>query len=96
LEAEVRELKDLLDSKEEKIELLSKMHENRRPSQASLSPMSTAESRREPSPPKEDVFKVQASPLLLESDDSDSYFMGASSGRAFVGMNQCNVGREHH
>jgi hypothetical protein len=83
LEAEVRELKDLLDEKDEKIDMLSKMHQNRRPSTASVS-----ESRKEvaSTPPKEDVFRVQASPLLLGSENSDSYFMGASSGRAFVGM----------
>ncbi|KUJ18402.1 fungal-specific transcription factor domain-containing protein [Mollisia scopiformis] len=85
LEAEVRELKDLLDEKDEKIDMLSKMHSNRRPSTASsCSP--PAETRKEvvPSPAKEDVFRVQASPLLLGVENSDSYFMGASSGRAFV------------
>ena len=86
LEAEVRELKDLLDEKDEKIDMLSKMHQNRRPSTSSAS--IAAESRKElvSTPPKEDVFRVQASPLLLGSENSDSYFMGASSGRAFVGM----------
>lgn len=84
LEAEVRELKDLLDEKDEKIDMLSKMHQNRRPSTASVS--IPAESRKEAAsfPPKEDVFRVQASPVLLGSENSDSYFMGASSGRAFV------------
>ncbi|EPE29488.1 hypothetical protein GLAREA_00648 [Glarea lozoyensis ATCC 20868] len=43
-----------------------------------------ADSRKELSPPKDDLFRVQASPLLLGGDNSDSYFMGASSGRAFV------------
>ena len=83
LEAEVRELKDLLDEKDEKIDMLSKMHQNRRPSTSSVS----SECRREmlAAPPKEDVFRVQASPLLLGAENSDSYFMGASSGRAFVG-----------
>jgi len=86
LEAEVRELKDLLDEKDEKIDMLSKMHQNRRPSTSSASIAS--ESRKESLvvPPKEDVFRVQASPLLLGSENSDSYFMGASSGRAFVGV----------
>ncbi len=86
LEAEVRELKDLLDEKDEKIDMLSKMHSNRQPSMVSAPP--TPDSRQETvaTPPKEDVFRVQASPLLLGVDNSDSYFMGASSGRAFVGM----------
>lgn len=88
LEAEVRELKDLLDEKDEKIDMLSKMHSNRRPSTTIVSPSPEPGHEAAPSPPKakEDVFRVQASPLLLGSENSDSYFMGASSGRAFVGM----------
>ncbi|RFU29379.1 hypothetical protein B7463_g6947, partial [Scytalidium lignicola] len=86
LEAEVRELKDLLDEKDEKIDMLSKMNSHPRPPFSASVPSPAAESRREMSvsPPKEDVFRVQASPLLLGADNSDSYFMGASSGRAFV------------
>jgi hypothetical protein len=83
LEGEVRELKDLLDEKDEKIDMLSKMHSNRRGS-SPASAIASIESR-EISPPKEDIFRVQASPLLLGSETSDSYFMGASSGRGFVG-----------
>ncbi|KAJ2893934.1 putative transcriptional activator protein acu-15 protein [Zalerion maritima] len=86
LEAEVRELKDLLDEKDEKIDMLSKMHGNRRGS-ISVASSPTAEARKEGrgSPaPKEDTFRVQASPLLLGVENSDSYFMGASSGRAFI------------
>ena len=86
LEAEVRELKDLLDEKDEKIDMLSKMHQNRRPSTSSASTASECRKETLAVPPKEDVFRVQASPLLLGSENSDSYFMGASSGRAFVGM----------
>lgn len=91
MEAEVRELKDLLDEKDEKIDMLSKMHSNlgnrsrRRLSTPSDSPRSESAKEDVPVVPKEDVFTVQASPLLLGSDVSDSYFMGASSGRAFVG-----------
>jgi thymidylate synthase len=91
LEAEVRELKDLLDEKDEKIDMLSKMHSNlgdhsrRRRSIESTRPPAEMLKDETPSSPKDDVFRVQASPLLLGSDTSDSYFMGASSGRAFVG-----------
>lgn len=92
LEAEVRELKDLLDEKDEKIDMLSKMHSHhhhrRRPSAGSASSPSTVaagETRRDPTPPKEDTFRVQASPLLLGVENSDSYFMGPSSGRSFIG-----------
>ncbi|KAL2016217.1 hypothetical protein VTK56DRAFT_4048 [Thermocarpiscus australiensis] len=85
LEAEVRELKDLLDEKDEKIDMLSKMHGNRRsPAEPSHSPP-TADTKKEAGPPpKEDTFRVQSSPLLLGVENSDSYFMGASSGRAFI------------
>ncbi|TEA17130.1 Transcriptional activator protein acu-15 [Colletotrichum sidae] len=95
LETEVRELKDLLDEKDEKIDMLSRMHGNhhshhashRSPSVAASahSPNGTAaESRKESPAPKEDTFRVQASPLLLGVENSDSYFMGPSSGRAFI------------
>lgn len=87
LEGEVRELKDLLDEKDEKIDMLSKMRSNRRPSMATSTstPSSDIRSEAAQTPPKEDVFRVQASPLLLGAANSDSYFMGASSGRAFLG-----------
>lgn len=86
LEAEVRELKDLLDEKDEKIDMLSKMHSNRRPSAEPAHNSPTPDSRKGAgSPaPREDTFRVQASPLLLGVENSDSYFMGASSGRSFI------------
>ncbi|RYP01380.1 hypothetical protein DL766_004455 [Monosporascus sp. MC13-8B] len=85
LETEIRELKDLLDEKDEKIDMLSRMHNNRSTPAASHTPPTSVESRRDSTtPPKEDVFRVQASPLLLGVENSDSYFMGASSGRAFI------------
>jgi hypothetical protein len=86
LEAEVRELKDLLDEKDEKIDMLSKMHANRRPSVGSPASMSPQSRRDSPGvSAKEDTFRIQASPLLLGVENSDSYFMGASSGRGFIG-----------
>jgi hypothetical protein len=91
LEGEVRELKDLLDEKDEKIDMLSKMHGNhhhqsphRQPS-VSHSPSASPDSRKDSPPAKEDTFRIQASPLLLGVENSDSYFMGPSSGRAFIG-----------
>jgi len=85
LEAEVRELKDLLDEKDEKIDMLSKIHGNRRLSAASVQSQQP-DLKREPvaSPAKEDTFRIQASPLLLGVENSDSYFMGGSSGRSFI------------
>ncbi|KAK4195964.1 putative transcriptional activator protein [Triangularia verruculosa] len=87
LESEVRELKDLLDEKDEKIDMLSKMHSNRRsPSERSphRSPPPSSVRLESSPPPREDTFRVQASPLLLGVENSDSYFMGASSGRSFI------------
>lgn len=88
LESEVRELKDLLDEKDEKIDMLSKMHSNRRSPAESphRSPPPTSVRLESSPPPREDTFRVQASPLLLGVENSDSYFMGASSGRSFIGL----------
>ncbi|KXT14663.1 hypothetical protein AC579_3673 [Pseudocercospora musae] len=90
LESEVRELKELLDEKDEKIDMLSRIHSQsshpiqlpspRRPSTVSVdSPVGKAES-----PTKDEVFRVQQSPYLLDEDGSDSYFAGTSSGRTFI------------
>ncbi|KAK4138050.1 hypothetical protein BT67DRAFT_416078 [Trichocladium antarcticum] len=85
LECEVRELKDLLDEKDEKIDMLSRMHGNRRSPTARPHSPPAADSKKDAgAAPKEDTFRVQASPLLLGVENSDSYFMGASSGRAFI------------
>lgn len=83
LEGETRELKDLLDEKDEKIDMLSRMHNNRR-SPLSSSPV-VIERPADSPPNKDDTFRVQAVPLQLESDVSDSTFMGPSTGRTFVG-----------
>ncbi|MCJ1431209.1 Transcriptional activator protein acu-15, partial [Xylographa pallens] len=88
LESEVRELKDLLDEKDEKIDMLSRIHSfssPRRPSAISASSFPKEESGSSVSQSREDVFKVQQSPSLLDDDKrSEPYFMGASSGRVFV------------
>ena len=91
LETEVKELKDLLDEKDEKIDILSRIHPNSpsltRPSSTpSTSPdWPAVEGNIKPSTLKEDTFRVQQSPCLLDGEESDSYFMGASSGRSFMG-----------
>ncbi|KAF5615489.1 transcriptional activator acu-15 [Fusarium sp. NRRL 52700] len=84
LESEVRELKDLLDEKDEKIDMLSKIHGNRSSPSMPVSSPVAPESRMEALASKEDTFRVQAAPLLLGVENSDSYFMGASSGRTFI------------
>lgn len=90
LEQEVRELKDLLDEKDEKIDMLSRIHSTsshpihqlpspRRPSTGSVSEKSVAGEA-----PKDEKFKVQQSPYLLNGQGSDSYFAGTSSARTFI------------
>ena len=88
LETEVHELKDLLDEKDEKIDMLSRIHGNqrRRPSITSDSPSPAAADAKDGHDTKEDTFRVHASPLLLGVENSDSFYMGPSSGRSFIGM----------
>ena len=90
LETEVKELKDLLDEKDEKIDILSRIHprspSSRRPSAAGSSPTIAEQSPAVAAQEyKDDTFRVQQSPCLLDGDHSDPFFMGASSGRAFIG-----------
>ncbi|KAF3009758.1 hypothetical protein E8E13_009550 [Curvularia kusanoi] len=88
LEGEVRELKELLDEKDEKIDMLSRIHSHspqgysnaRRPSVQTL-PVADA---REESQEKDDTFRVQQPPLLVDDENSDSHFVGTSSGRTFI------------
>lgn len=93
LECEVRELKDLLDEKDEKIDMLTRIHSKspqpiRMPSprRPSLTPPEAGESKSETPVEKDDVFKVQQSPYLLAGagDGADSYFTGTSSSRTFI------------
>ena len=90
LEGEVRELKELLDEKDEKIDMLSRMHSHSPAAHSSVRRLSihspsTTETREE-SQEKDDTFKVQQTPLLLDDANDDSYFVGSSSGRTLVGM----------
>ena len=85
LEGEVRELKDLLDEKDEKIDMLSRIQSGSRHSSTSRSPASSSERKPSIGDAKEDTFRVQQSPILLEGENKDCYFMGGSSGRSFVG-----------
>ena len=90
LESEVRELKELLDEKDEKIDMLSRLHSQSSHPFQLASPRrtsTTSESSKDAkgdSPEKEETFKVQQSPYLLEGEGSDSYFAGTSSTRTFI------------
>ncbi|KAL8827748.1 MAG: hypothetical protein Q9191_003000 [Dirinaria sp. TL-2023a] len=80
LEGEVKELKDLLDEKDEKIDILSRVRlGSRRPSSTlSSSPVTDVKPIIEVQEPEEDTFRVQQSPSLLDAENADSsYFMDA-------------------
>lgn len=93
LENEVRELKDLLDEKDEKIDMLTRIHSGssqslqiptaRRPSSTSIGSSST---KPETLLGEDDTFRVQQSPHLSTGvrDGADSYFCGTSSSRTFI------------
>jgi hypothetical protein len=88
LEAEVKELKALLDEKDEKIDMLSRIHSHSpqsmsSPRKPSFPSPTTADSTEAPPDPN-DVFKVVQSPMLLDDESSNSYFMGTSSGRTLI------------
>lgn len=91
LETEVRELKDLLDAKDDKIDMLSKIHSSRQSfsigrrssSQSSETP-AIAASKVHDSP---STFTVHQCPTLHEGTAGhDPYFTGTSNGRALIGM----------
>ena len=87
LEAEVRDLKELLDEKDEKIDLLSKIHSFSRAS-STTSISSDGSPVVEFSTPqfKTDVFRLSQSPCLVQTERKlDSYFVGQSSARALIG-----------
>lgn len=93
LEQEVRELKDLLDEKDEKIDMLQRIHSQsshpiqlpspRRPSNTPPT-AGTADLSKVESPSHDDMFRVQQSPYLLDDEGADSYFSGTSSSRTFI------------
>lgn len=90
LEMEVRDLKSLLDQKDERIDMLSKERSSRWPTRCSSSGKIARDIRDEPSSQKDDLFRIQASPLLFKAGNSESYFMGASSGITFISTCKLN------
>lgn len=95
LEAEVRELKALLDEKDEKIDVLSRLHSMAPTRKASSPPLTdpttvSSSSSREnsKSPPageRDDLIHVEHSTSLLRKPTQDAPFTGPSSTRAFIG-----------
>ena len=85
LEGEVRELKVLLDEKDEKIDMLSRIHSHSpQPSarQKSTQPLPSPES--ESPEDKDDIFKIVQSPHLVDDEETEAYFMGTSSNRLMI------------
>ena len=87
LESEVRDLKNLLDEKDEKIDVLSRIHSfspssRQRPSAAAPSPSAPARSNAPDA--DEGVIQIPQSVPPTESTSTDS--AGISSTRGFVGM----------
>ncbi|KAK0951547.1 DNA-binding transcription factor cat8 [Friedmanniomyces endolithicus] len=83
LECEVRELKDLLDEKDEKIEAHADTLEISAAETLALAATTVADPE---TSEKDEVFKVQQSPYPLAGggDRADSYFAGTSSSRTFI------------
>lgn len=91
LEAEVKDLKNLLDEKDEKIDILSKIHSNspsvRLPSITTLSSTSDAtEPSVTSSPPKEEKSTSPQPPGKLAKQEESDTAAGASSGKQFICM----------
>lgn len=89
LEAEVRDLKNLLDEKDEKIDVLSRIHSfspasQQRVQAASLSPTSTESARPKVSEAAEEAIQIPEVPSSTEP--LDSLCVGLSSARGFLGM----------
>jgi hypothetical protein len=92
LEAEVRELKDLLDEKDEKIDMLSRIRTHKsisfssakRPSVAAISPPSVIDVTEACNSDDEETFKVVQSPTLVENCPQNSFYMGTSSIRPLI------------
>ena len=89
LEAEVKELKDIIDEKDEKIDILSRVRSNtssnRRPSDTYSTFSSAATSSSNSSPPKEDAQTLDH-PTARDEADRNARIAVSSSGRSFVGL----------
>ena len=92
LESEVKELKDLLDAKDEKIDILSKIYSSCAPSlertsstPSSFTDVGSRTNSIDAHALDEDTTSLQQSPGSNGDMGLDSHFIGASSGRSFVG-----------
>jgi len=88
LEQEVRELKDLLDEKDEKLDMLTRMHSQSTnpvvgPARRRSSNSPASALAKEDTASKDETFQVQQSPHL-EGEGADSYVSGSSSAKTFL------------
>lgn len=91
LEQETRELKELLDAKDEQLDMLSRIHSFSpySPPASSVSHRrSPASARSESAEITEDTFLVHEIPSLVGGggDVAGGFYVGSSSGRSFVGI----------
>lgn len=87
MEAEVRELKDLLDEKDEKIDVLSRIHSFSPPSRrcsSALSPAGSEQTRADLKSPSQDYLQVETPSSAGPTVASPS----PSSTAALIGMRQ--------
>jgi hypothetical protein len=86
LETEMKDLKVLLDVKDEKIDILSKIHPHS-PGRSIISSTPPLDSKLIVGKPTQDdgVFVVGQSSCVVSEDEGDACFMGSSSGRSFIG-----------
>lgn len=91
----MRELKGLLDEKDEKLEMLSRIQSNsptmaQRKKSLSAQPPSleTEESRQQE---RDDTFKVVQSQSLVNDENSDPHFIGSSNGQTLIDAFQAKI-----
>jgi hypothetical protein len=90
LEAEVRELKGLLDEKDEKLDMLSRIRSRTTvPTKTANSTSSTSPQLRSTSldsnSEEDEIFKIAQSASLVCHNRTDTIFMGTSSARPLIG-----------
>ena len=92
LELEVRELKDLLDAKDDKIDMLSKLHSNAMTSRRSPS-FNSIDNKlsRVTQVGDQQQFRVHQSSALHSDSEHDPRFVGTSNSRALHGTRSYNV-----
>lgn len=98
LEGEIRELKALLDAKDEQLDILNRIHSfspYTPPPSASAGGLTKRQQpfgNESPKKSKDEVFSlVETMRLMGLNSSQNGYFMGASSGRPFLG--RCNFTR---